>query len=102
MNWSTSTGRTWCTPPGSRSLQKTLIDYIYYRYGLFGVIGVIGGLTKGGVLLKRGLLKQRGDQIVPINPGGCAWKSFINGLLIQRVNAPTVMQSQSMPGLELL
>lgn len=57
---------------------------------------------KGGVLLKRGYLKQRGDHIVTISSGGCAWKSFVNGLLIQRVNAPTVTQSQSMPGLELL
>src|SRR5271170_2389955 len=47
----------------------------YYRYGLFGAIG---GLTKGGVLVKRGYLKQGGDQILPISPGGCAWKSFIN------------------------
>ena len=54
MDWSTSTGRTWCTPPGSRSFQKKLI---YYRYGLFGVIG---GLTKGGVLLKRGY-SSRGE-----------------------------------------
>jgi hypothetical protein len=36
---------------GQPLFPKTLIDYIYYRYGLFGVIG---GLTKGGVLLKRG------------------------------------------------
>jgi hypothetical protein len=34
MDWSTSTGRTWGGPSGSRPFQKILIDYIHYRYGL--------------------------------------------------------------------
>jgi hypothetical protein len=34
MDWSTSTGRAWGSPPGSRPFQKILIDSIHYRYGL--------------------------------------------------------------------
>jgi hypothetical protein len=34
MDWSTSTGRAWGAPPGSRPFQKIPIDYIHYRYRL--------------------------------------------------------------------